>query len=358
MTISDNQFASDILEMEDDLEQINRAYYMRGWTDGLPIIPPTEARVRRMLEGTTRAAQEVLGRIPPRWGEVTVEKVAINAVMAGCLPAYMPVLITAIEAMLEPQFNLYGIQATTHPVAPLLILNGPLAQALEVNSGYNAYGPGWRANATIGRAIRLILLNIGGGIPGKGDRSTQGSPGKYSYCIAENEARNPWTPLHVERGFPPDTSTVTVWGGEGPHNINDHVSQSAANLLTTVADTAATMGMNNLYLNDTEMLIALGPEHAATIAADGWSKEDVQKFLFEQARVPLKRAKHGGMWGMQHWPRWLDGRDEDSGIPIVQRWEDIVVIVTGGAGKHSSCVPTFGATRSVTRAVPEHDFRL
>lgn len=353
----DDQFASDIVEVQDDLEEINREYHMRGWTDGLPIIPPTEERVQRMILGTSRDPQNVLGRIPPRWGDATVEKVAINAVMAGCLPAFMPVLITAIEAMLEPQFNLFGIQATTHPVAPLLILNGPLARDLEVNNSYNAYGPGWRANASIGRAIRLILLNIGGGSPGQGDRSTQGSPAKYSYCLAENEERNPWRPLHVERGFSPETSTVTVWGGEGPHNVNDHVSLHAANLLTTVADTAATMGMNNLYLNDTEMLIVLGPEHAATIAADGWSKQDVQKFIFEQARVPLKRARHGGMWGMQDWPKWLDVRNEETGIPVVRRWEDIVVIVAGGAGKHSSCVPTFGATRSVTRAVPERSSR-
>jgi hypothetical protein len=267
------------------------------------------------------------------------------------MPAYMPVLITAVEAMLAPQFNLYGIQATTHPVAPLLILNGPLGQDIEVNSGYNTFGPGWRANATIGRAVRLMLLNIGGGSPGNGDRSTQGSPAKYTYCIAENEARNPWPPLHVERGFSPDTSAVTVWGGESPHNVNDHVSQRAANLLTTIADTAATMGMNCLYLNDTEMLIALGPEHAATIAADGWSKEDVQKFIFEQARVPLRRARLGGMWGMHDWPRWLDVHDDATTIPVVRSWQDIVVIVTGGAGKHSSCIPTFGATRSVTRAV-------
>ncbi len=358
MSISNKPFESDLVEIDDDLELINRQYYMRGWTDGLPIVPPTEERVYRMLDGMPRDPHDVLGRMPPRWGDVTVEKVAINAVMAGCLPAYMPVLVTAVEAMLEPQFNLYGIQATTHPVAPLLILNGPVAGDLDANSGYNAYGPGWRANASIGRAIRLLLLNVGGGVPGKGDRSTQGSPAKYSYCIAENEASTPWLPLHVERGFPPDTSTVTVWGGEGPHNINDHVSQSAANLLTTVADTAATMGMNNLYLNDTEMLIVLGPEHAATVAADGWTKQDVQQFLFETARVPLRRAKLGGMWGMQDWPKWLDGCDDDTTIPVVRRWEDMVILVAGGAGKHSSCVPTFGATRSVTRAISDNDLRV
>lgn len=198
------------------------------------------------------------------------------------------------------------------------------------NSSYNIYGPGWRANETIGRAIRLLLLNVGGGIPGKGDRSTQGSPAKYAFCMAENETRNPWSPLHIERGFEAETSTVTVWGGESPHNVNDHVSQSAPNLLTTIADSAATMGMNNLYLNDTEMLIVLGPEHAATIAADGWTKSDVQQFLFEQARVPVRRAELGGMRGMQDWPTWLHIQDEDTGIPVVRRWEDIVVIVAGG----------------------------
>ena len=351
MATPDYAFTSDIVEAEDDLEQINREYYMRGWTDGLPIIPPIEARVPRMLEGTERDAQEILGRIPPRWGDATVEKIAINAVMAGCVPEYMPVLIASLEAMLEPAFNLYSIQATTHPVAPLLILNGPIVRQLDTNNSYNTYGPGWRSNATIGRAIRLMLLNVGGGLPGTGDRSTQGSPAKYTFCIAENEARNPWASLHVERGFDSEVSTVTVWGGESPHNINDHVSQSAPNLLTTISDASATMGMNNLYLSEGEMLIALGPEHAETIAADGWSKEDVKKFIFEQARVPVKRAKLGGMWGMQDWPSWLHTQDDETMIPVVRGWEDIVIIVAGGAGKHSSCVPTFGATRSVTRAI-------
>ncbi len=355
MAISEQPFVSDLVEVDDDFEAINREFYMRGWTDGLPIVPPTAERVRRMLKGIRRDAQEVVGRIPPRWGDVSIEKIAINAVMAGCLSTYLPVLATAVEAMLEPQFNLYGIQTTTHPVAPLLILNGPVVRMLEINSDYNAFGPGWRANASIGRAIRLLLLNVGGGIPGKGDRSTQGSPAKFSYCLAENETRNPWLPLHVERGFSPDLSTVTVWGGEGPHNINDHVSRKAVNLLTTVADSAATMGMNNLYLNDTEMLVVLGPEHAETIAADGWSKQDVQQFLFQHARVPLRRAKMGGMWGMQDWPKWLEGCDDDTTIPVVRRWQDMVIMVAGGAGKHSSCVPTFGATRSVTRMIPAEE---
>jgi hypothetical protein len=192
---------SNRIAVSDSLEEISELYYERGWTDGLPIVPPTEDRVARMLSGTIRNAQEVVGEVPPGQGEGTVEKIAINAVMVGCTPDAMPVILAALEAMLEEPFNLYGIQATTHPVAPLLIVNGPIRNKIGINSGYNVFGQGTRANATIGRAIRLILVNLGGGIPGKLDRSTQGQPSKYSFCIAENEEASPWAPLHVERGF-------------------------------------------------------------------------------------------------------------------------------------------------------------
>ncbi|GIX47117.1 MAG: hypothetical protein KatS3mg131_1328 [Candidatus Tectimicrobiota bacterium] len=196
---------SEALELPDDPEQIFDEFYRRGWTDGLPIIPPTEARVQRMLAATRRAPHEVLGRIPPRWGEATVEKIAINAVMAGCLPEYLPVLLTAVEAMLAPEFNLFGIQATTHPVAPLLILNGPLARQLEVNSGYNAYGPGWRANATLGRALRLILLNIGGGPPGGRRPQHPGQPGQVHLLHCRKRSPQPLdAPARRARLFPRD----------------------------------------------------------------------------------------------------------------------------------------------------------
>src|SRR5215510_10886474 len=218
---------SNIIEVEDSLEAVNDWFCREKLSDGLPIVPPTAERVERMLDGIKRDPQEVIGSIPPKWAPATVEKLAINAVMAGCLPEYLPVIIVAVEAVLEDKFNLYGIQSTTHPCAPLLILNGPIARELGVNARYNAFGQGWRPNATIGRAIRLILLNVGGGVPGVLDRATQGQPSKYSYCIAENEAENPWEPLHVERGYAIDESTVTVSGAEGPHNINDHVSTAA-----------------------------------------------------------------------------------------------------------------------------------
>ncbi|MER3419161.1 MAG: hypothetical protein C4290_00950 [Chloroflexota bacterium] len=184
--------------------------------------------------------------LPPRQGEATVERIAINAVMAGCRPEYLPVVIAAVEAMADPDFNLDGVQATTHPVAPLVIVNGPAARELGINCGYNCYGQGTRANATIGRAIRLILMNIGGGLPGTGDRSTQGSPAKYSYCVAENEDANPWEPLHVERGYSRDTSTVTVIGCEGPHNIQEHYSNTGEGILLTITGAMGQAGSNNI----------------------------------------------------------------------------------------------------------------
>lgn len=344
------ELTSERISLRDSLEAVNRLFYGRGWTDGLPVVPPTEERVAEMLTYADLSPDHVVAELPPRWGEATVEKLAINAVMAGCLPTYFPVIVAAIHAMSESPFNLYGIQTTTHPCAPLVIVNGPIAGELDINGGYNAFGPGWRANATIGRAIRLILMNVGGGIPGRTDRATQGQPSKYSFCIAENEEANPWNPFHVERGHGASTSTVTVVGGESPHNINDHVSKDAVGILTTVADSMAIMGANNTYAMG-EPLVCLGPEHAAIIAEDGWTKEEVKGYLFEHARKPRGRLKLGGMWGMFKGPRIFDTQDDSALLPICERREDIMVIVVGGAGRHSSWVPTFGFTRAVTRPI-------
>ncbi|MCH9018349.1 MAG: hypothetical protein IIB89_11395, partial [Chloroflexi bacterium] len=193
------QLLSEHIEMVDEFEAVQRMYLERGWTDGLPVVPPTPERVETMLAAAGLPPGDVLAELPPTWGAATVEKLAVNAVMAGCLPEYLPVLIAAVEAISDPVFNLYAIQATTHPCAPLMIINGPIRSALGLNSSSGAYGPGWRANATIGRALRLVLLNVGGAHPGVGDMSTQGAPSKFSYCVAENEEENPWQPLHVDR---------------------------------------------------------------------------------------------------------------------------------------------------------------
>ena len=340
------QLVSARIEVPDSLEAVNEVYYQRSFTDGLPIVPPTEERVTRMLSGTTRKPQDVVGVVPPGLGEATVEKIAINAVMSGCLPEYMPVIIAALEAMLEPKFNLHGIQTTTHPVAPLAIVNGPIRNKLGLNYRYNVFGQGNRANATIGRAIRLVLINIGGGIPGALDRATMGQPSKYSFCIAENEEKNPWQPLHVERGFDSSANTVTVYGAENLWNINDHAAIDAEGLLTTIAGTMAVQGSNNILNQRGEVLVVLGPEHASTIASSGLSKQDVKHFLFEKARIPKRQFSR-----RHQEERFTPAFADDALIPVVHEENAVMVIVAGGAGKHSMFLPTFGMTLSVTREI-------
>ena len=339
------QLISNRIELPDSLDEINEYFYQRGWTDGLPIVPPTEDRVTKMLSGTTRNPQDILGRMPPKWGEVTIEKIAVNATMAGCLPEYMPVIITAIEALLEPKFNLYAIQATTHPVAPLLIVNGPIRKQLGANAGYNVFGQGARFNATVGRAIRLALINIGGGIPGKLDRATHGQPSKYSFCIAENEEQSPWPPFHIDRGFSPSTSTVTVGGFENPYEINDHSSDDAFGLLTTIAGSITHQGNNNILYQDGEILVVIGPEHSATIAKSNFSKQDIRHYLFEKARIP--RSAFSERHKIDRFPHFK----EDALIPVVTDENHILIVVAGGAGKHSMFCPSFGYTNSVTKAI-------
>jgi hypothetical protein len=331
----------------ENAEEVNRVYYERGWTDGLPIVPPTEERVERMIEAGGREGDEVLGIFPPGGNEATVGHIAINAVMAGCLPEHMPVLITIVEAMLQEQFNMHWIQATTHPVAPLVIANGPIRERLSFNSGGNLLGPGNRTNAVIGRAVRLILLNVGGGRPGVLDLSTQGQPSKYTFCIAENEEKNPWEPLHVERGFERLSSTVTVFGVESPHNINDHTADDAANLLTTFAGTIATQGNNNIIYKMGETLVIIGPEHARIMSAGGLSKQQVKQHLYDNARVPKR------LFSRKHQEEQFSAYSQDDFIPVAQKVEDFVIIVAGGIGKHSSYCPSFAFTRSVTKEIPQ-----
>lgn len=342
---------SEILELPDSPEAIYQAFVEREWCDGLPVIAPTAERVEAMLGVVAGHPEESLGAFAPLWREATLEKLAVNAVMAGCRPEYFPVVVAAVEAMLDPEFNLYGVQATTHPVAPLVILNGPYAHTIGMHGGAGCFGPGFRANATIGRAIRLIMMNVGGGWPGRHDMATQGSPAKFSYAISENEAASPWPPLHVECGYAPDESLVTVFGGEAPHNVNDHVSTAASGILNTLSNTAATLGSNvKWYLAQSQLLVVLGPEHAATIVTDGFSKDDVKDFVFEHARLPLGTLKLGGMWGIQDWPRWMSAVTDDRALlPIVASPREIFVVVAGGPGKHSAVVPNCTFSRAVSR---------
>jgi hypothetical protein len=338
------KFNSELIEVADDFEAVQRLCLEQGWSDGLPVVPPTSARVEAMMAGTSLPPDHIVGEIPPNFGAATIEMLAVNAVMAGCLPEYMPVLVAAVDGIIDPDYNLYGTQATTHPCAPLLIVNGPIRGALGIHSSSGAYGPGWRANATIGRAVRLVLFNIGGGYPGTGDMSTQGAPSKYGYCVAENEEDSPWEPLHVERGFRPDQSTVTVMAAEPPHNINDRAGNSADEVLTIMAGAMAVTGANNAYSGG-ETLLVLGPEHASTIAKDGFGKQEIKEWLHHRALIPLERYSHSTL--MDRF-----GSVPDGPVPMVRAPEDLLIIVLGGPGKHSSWVPTFGGTtRSVTREI-------
>ena len=347
------------IDVDDDFDAINKLYMERGWGDGLPIIPPTAERVEKMLAYCDRPWHEPIAKIAPRFGEATPLRLAANAVMAGCAPNYFPLFMLAIEALCEEPFNLYGVQATTHLCAPLVIVNGPVALELGINSGHNAFGPGTRSNATIGRAIRLALINIGGAIPTLGDMSTFGAPSKFSYLVAENEAASPWEPLHVERGLPKEASAVTVIGAECPHNVNDHESISGVGILTTIAGTMGIAGSNDVYYA-AQPVVVMGPEHANTVANDGYSKADAKRFLQEHANLPL------GKFSKENIERRLRVTFKekyataglDAPVPLVQNADDIVIAVIGGAGKHSAYIPTFGATKAVTRALKRKDGQL
>jgi hypothetical protein len=346
----DIKLVSEKIKTEDSFESVNNLFYERGWTDGLPIVPPTTERVRGMLSGYGRDPQEEIAVLPSKMGSATIEKIAINAIMAGCLPEHLPVIITAVEAVADESFKLLGVQATTHPCGVLIAVNGPISKKLGINASGNAFGPGNRANAAIGRALSLILLNIGGGIPGQIDKSTQGGPCKYTYCVAENEEANPWQPFHVEKGFSPQDSTVTVFAAEGPHNINDHDSTTGRDILKTIAATMATAGNNNLIFFSGEPILMLGPEHAATIAGDGFSKEQVKEYISENAMVLLKNISEGHLEYRAKQPERYGDFINSEMIPLAKK-ENIVIMVLGGPGKHSCFIPTFGLNSMVTKII-------
>ena len=236
------------------------ALFDRGWTDGLPVVPPTEARVLRMLGGTTRAPDEVVAVVPPDLVPCTVEKVAVNAVMAGCRPEYLPVVLACVEAACTDEFNIHGVLATTMPVGPVVIVNGPVRRALGMNSGVNALGQGNRANSTIGRALQLVVRNVGGGRPGGVDRATLGSPAKVSFCFPEDEEGSPWTPLSADRGFAPGTSTVTLFPGEAPRSVVDQLSRDPESLARSLAACLRTVHHPKLpVVFDAVLVVSPGP---------------------------------------------------------------------------------------------------
>jgi hypothetical protein len=322
-------------------------YFERGWTDGLPVVPATEDKVRAFLRAAGVGADHVALVEPVRRRTITAEKIAINAVLAGCRPTYMPLLLAALDAMADPAFTLHGAITSTGGSAILLVVNGPIRHALGLNSGSNVFGPGWRANATIGRAIRLITLNCLGAQPGVLDRSTQGHPGKYTYCIAENEEESPWDPLHVDRGLARETSAVTVYAAEGPHNALSHYGLTADAILVTIADTMACLGS----FSPGESFIVLAPEHVKILARDGWTKPRIRETLYGWARRTRADLKRGGKL-----PGEIEPGDETAWVHRGHGPEDIHIMVAGGGpGGHSAFIPSWSRARNslaVTRPVP------
>jgi hypothetical protein len=268
-------------ELEDETE----AMFDRGWTDGLPVVAPTEARVLRMLAGTTRAPDDPVAVIPPDLHECTVEKVAINAVMAGCKPEYLPVVLTAVESACTDEFNMHGLLATTYFSGPMVIVNGPVAEAIGMNSGLNALGQGNRANATIGRALQLVVRNVGGGRPGGVDRATLGNPGKYTFCFAEDEAGSPWEPLAVERGLPAGRSAVTLFAAAGLQPVVDQLSRSPESLARTFAACLRTNAHPKLPLAFDAALV-VSPEHGRVFREAGWDKARLRSELGSLLMLP------------------------------------------------------------------------
>jgi len=276
--------ASRKIEYSDDDDAVEIAFE-RGWSDGLPLVPPTDIRVLRMLKGTARKPDEIIGRIPPNLSECTVEKVAINAVMAGCKPEYMPVLLAALEAALEPVFTLHGLLATTYFSGPIIIVNGPVAKKIGMNSGINALGQGNRANATIGRALNLIVRNVGGGRPGEADRATLGAPSKYTLCFAEDESDAAWEPLSVARGFPRGASTVTLFQGHGPEAFVDQKSRTPEQLTRSLAMSLVGIGHPKL-VQSARMILVLSPEHYAIYRDGGWDRKRIERELYQATIRP------------------------------------------------------------------------
>jgi hypothetical protein len=316
--------------------------FERGWTDGLPVVPPTPERIEAMLGG--RAPSRALGHVPPALGEATLERVAACAVLAGCRPEYFPVVLAAVEAALEPAFNLNGQAVTTQPAGQVIVVNGPIRDALGLNSDIGALGPGARPNLTIGRALRLVVALTGGGYPGRLDRATLGHPGKVSCCIAENEEASPWESLHVERGLPAGSSAVTLVAADAPLSISDHRSQTPEQLATTLGWAAATTWSPYWWPLEAYSLFVVCPEHAELFRAHGWEKARVREAMYAAVHRPA-----GELRGQGETTARVLGAQPDEEIP---RWDDparILLVVAGGpAGRFSAVLgPCLGMDAAV-----------
>ncbi|MDE2940607.1 MAG: hypothetical protein OXR67_17070 [Chloroflexota bacterium] len=341
------------VEVSADFGAVQDYYEQQGWTDGLPVVPATEDLVRKMLLYYGQDPSTSLGVVQPRNAVVTLEKVAINAVMAGCKPEHFPVVVAAVKAAMQPGFNIAGVQATTGGAAPAVIVNGPIAGELGINGDSGCFGPGYRANASIGRALRLFVRNVAGLVPGEMDKATLALPARYTFCFSENEARSPWEPRHVELGLDPSASMVTVMGVRGMYVIMESTSPTGIQVLRTLVSSIRTTGFSNYYQTGTgaQMALVLCPEHAAEIHASGLSKQDVREYVFQNARMPLRRLEGIAHYGNRNWPRWIDETDPDAMVPILSSADDLLVVVAGGDGRHSAWLAGWGVTRMTTQIV-------
>ncbi len=324
-------------------EVVLRAYehaYEQGWTDGLPIVPPSPELVQRFVDASGRDAQACIAVLPPRQGRATVEVIAVNAVMAGCRPEYMPVIIAAIDAMMDSSFPLELIQVTTNPMTPMLVLNGPIRDQLDINYGAGCLGPGWRANATIGRAIRLILLNIGGALPGIYSKSSFASPLRYTYVFGENEEENPWSPFHVDRGFSATDSTVTVFRATNYVNISGGEGVGPEEILRHIAT-----AMPPMYLGGEGAMLLLGVNHAHSLHEAGLTKQEIQQKLWEYAVVTQDHFAADFVETER-----VAGRTGPGVVRRTRLSEQMYVLVAGGPGPPDVYI---AADQPQTRLIPQ-----
>ena len=344
------------VEIDTDVGGAIEFCYEQGWTDGLPVVPPEPARVEAMLSLEGRPPETVVASHAPTGRECSVHAAAVNAVMAGCLPEYFPVVVAALEAMDEHDYHFYASTASTGGSAPLLIVSGPVVDDIGMNAAESVFGPGNRANATIGRAIRLVIMNVFNMVPGLSDLSTQGHPGKYSFCIAERADRNPWPPLNVELGYPKEVSSVTVFAGAGLCNVENHRGNTPEQVLDCFADAMANLGC----LSTGQAVIVMSPEHAMVVSSRGWTKKDVRQYLFERARRPVRDMQRVGKYIDTGHERSREASDFDAHFVLddhVHRGRnasDILITVAGGdAGAHSAFIPSWSQGRgSIMQSKP------
>ena len=334
----------ELAEADDEFE----FFLEKAWSDGLPVVTPTEARLEVMLRGTRRDPEELVGNVPPAMEPATVRAVAIHALMAGCKPEYLPVVLGGLKLMLREEFNLNGVQGTMHGVAPLMIVNGPYAQKIGLHGGNGCFGPSFRANASIGRAIRLMLLNLGGGVPGIGSATIFGTPLRYTACLTENVERSPWETIAVSRGYSKDDDVITCAMVESPRLCYDDVSQEPKRLLTGIADSMVAMSSWNMHVRS-DMVVAMSPEQATICANGGLSRADTHRTLCEIAGRRVRDLKGGGNWRRERALKInVNPDDDDCFVPAIKDPRDLHLIVAGGWGPLTAvCHGWGGGSRAV-----------